>query len=1219
MPIPISQTLQLAGQQEVTPWQLPFEELSMGLSGKQDTYDKAVETTTTALSQVDEGGLHTTDLRNKMLEDYRAEEQGLLEDLEMGIVNTGKIKSFASRIVNDPRNQALKYDREVFSPMTAQAKYNGTLDNSATNLLDENGNYAQVGKVEDFSQLGYVANEDYVEYLTERLKPFVNDKQAMANSINSNFNDLLKSGQLKEILGEYGISDDLDGVGEGDLVKVTYLKDGTPSVVTLKAGYEQIVESLTFQYLKERTLTPSPDGGLSYAQSIFNNNHAAVNYWSKANQYAGKANDFGAFTNEAVLPILQFLAFENKSISNQFSKTATPLSTDGGGGGASETPEASSDYQVTSIMSGISANEQFTQALKDAGVDINKEDIGLTDLTTGINNTRKMIGESKDNNQRRATTLNELYNQNLPSPNFTRVSDSDDEKAAQAAEPFNFEFITTDEDGFLKMNIKEEDYVTAALKYAQDNEIEMINGIPVTNQSEVIESLKGQHAFIINDANSKSINSDYEINTFNSSLMTQSQSLENLTDTRDYLFKLEGVDMSSYEKNREEISNTIPEKSWKSSAVSNILNKNKMTPAELERNNYVYSTDFQMKDPLTNLVMTLFPNNKPGWWGKDFFNLDNPEEAALYDQKLRFVAESFMPQDLKLLYMNPNERDDERIQNYFAEEIDKLKTEDYSATNSLANDAQNEVDEKAKEDLTPKQLEALNKDIDVRKDLMLRSQNIYFFNPFAPAGSSAEISQRKEFIRTLTQGVQNEMISLTDLSNVRFTYTNGTLDGGGQNYLRQLLNGAVIKTTSVEEDGGAAGKIVLYNEVSKESFDVAFKYDDGEFNADGSPKLKIMLRVPNMQEKDGNVKKTLKGLGKDESDLILDWIEIDIPNEQSSSLYQNLDNEFRNTDSNYTRLIDQARQNHILKEVTEKGYTTTTLYYDDEDPSNDVGINWAQVAGDNPNETRYEGYISIAGKENEMQIIATNPYQIANIEKTIKDMVAYEDEVAAAITAGGYEDIVAQFQNVIYSGEMFNEEGQKHSSSQLLTTLINLKPAYTEAQFNGLGVKVKEGTYKYISSDNILPLTQNYLENNTEAIKKNISGWTGEIRYGDDLSGPILTKEVKSSYESTLSKIGEFLVSNNGNALGLSGYDIVIESALRSKETVEALPEESGKVSWSKSNHSLGRSVDITLKDANGNKANGKAFEYLEEYLKYYNISALAHGDGDHLHLHIDF
>ena len=1201
MPIPISQTLQLAGQQEVTPWQLPFEELSMGLSGKQDTYDKAVETTTTALSQIDEGGLHTTGLRNKMLEDYRAEEQGLLEDLEMGIVNTGKIKSFASRIVNDPRNQALKYDRETFSPMTAQAKYNGTLDNAATNIIDENGNYTQVGKIEDFSQLSYVANQDYVQYLTERLKPFMNDKQAIANSINSQF------------------SNSKEGKGKGDLVKVSSLPNGTPIIQTLQEGYEQVIESLTFEYLKQKTLTPSPDGGDSYGQSIFNNNHAAVNYWSKNNQYAGKANDFEAFTNEAVLPVLQFLTFENKSISNEFSKTATPLSTDDGGGGGSETPEASSDYQVTSIISGISTNEQFTQALKDAGVDVNKEDIGLTDLTTGINNTRKMIGESKDNSQRRATTVNQLYNQNLPSPEFTRVSDTDNGKVAQAAEPFNFEFITTDKDGFLEMNITKEDYVTAALKYAQDNKIEMINGIPVTNPSEVIESLNKQHASIINEANSKSINLDYEINTFNSSLMTQSQSLENLTGTRDYLFKLEGVDMSSYEKDREKIANTIPEKSWTSSVVSNILNKNKMTPAELEINNYVYSTDLRMTDPLTDLVMTLFPNNKPGWWGKDFFNLDNPEEAALYNQKLRFVAKSFMPQDLKLLYANPDARDDERIQNYFAEEIDKMKTEDYFATNSLANDAQNEVDEKAKKELTPKQLEALNKDIDVRKDLMLRAQDIYFFNPLSMAGSSAEISQRKEFTRTLTEGVDNELKVLTDLSNVRFTYTNGTLDSGGQKHLKQLLNGAVIKTTSVEEDGGAAGKIVLYNEVSKESFDLAFKYDDGEFNADGSPKLKIMLRVPNMKEKDGNVKKTLKGLGKDESDLILDWIEIDIPNQQSSTLYQSLDKQFRNTDSNYTRLIDQSRQNHILKEVTEKGYTTTTLYYDDDDPSNDVGINWAQVAGNNENETRYEGYITIAGKENKMQIIATNPYQIANIETTIKNMVALDKEVAAAISSGGFEEIVTEFQKVIYSGEVFNEQGQKHTSAELLATLINLEPAYTEAQFNGLGVKVKEGTYKYISPDNVLPLTQDYLENHTEAIKKNISGWTGEIRYGDDLSGPILTKEVKSSYESTLSKIGEFLVSDNGNALNLSGYDIVIESALRSKETTDALPDKSGKVSWSKSNHSLGRSVDITLKDANGNKASSEAFEYLEEYLKYYNISSDAHGDGDYLHLHIDF
>ena len=230
---------------------------------------------------------------------------------------------------------------------------------------------------------------------------------------------------MQELLGEYGISDALDGVGAGDLVKVTHDQNGNAQIVTLKAGYEQVVESLTFEYLKERTLTPSPGGGLSYAQSIFENNHAAVNYWSKANQYAGKANDFGAFTNEAVLPILQFLAFENKSISNEFSKTATVLDTDSDVKKGSETPEASSDYQVTSIVSGISVNEKFTKALEEAGVDVNKEDIGLTDLTNGINNTGQMIRESKSNNLQRATTVNELYNQNLSTPKFTRVSDTD--------------------------------------------------------------------------------------------------------------------------------------------------------------------------------------------------------------------------------------------------------------------------------------------------------------------------------------------------------------------------------------------------------------------------------------------------------------------------------------------------------------------------------------------------------------------------------------------------------------------------------------------------------------------------------------------------------------------------------------------------------------------------------------------------------------------------
>ena len=77
MPIPISQTLQLAGQQEVTPWQLPFEELAAGLEKKQQNFDAKSEAVSLLDSLIPESGVFTVEAKQGLLDDIDSRHQEL--------------------------------------------------------------------------------------------------------------------------------------------------------------------------------------------------------------------------------------------------------------------------------------------------------------------------------------------------------------------------------------------------------------------------------------------------------------------------------------------------------------------------------------------------------------------------------------------------------------------------------------------------------------------------------------------------------------------------------------------------------------------------------------------------------------------------------------------------------------------------------------------------------------------------------------------------------------------------------------------------------------------------------------------------------------------------------------------------------------------------------------------------------------------------------------
>ena len=1144
MPIPISNTLQLAGQQNVTPWELPFAELDATLAAKQSTFDKAMETLTTAKSAIPQGGLHTTDLRNQMLEEYTQKEQALLADLEEGKINTGAIKSFASQIVNDPRNQALKYDAEVFSPNTAKLNYDGTLSNSAHNIMDKNGNYSQVSKVEDFANLGYVANQDAGAYISERLRTDITP---------------YKSKIVEEINKKLGPS--ATGKPAAKLVTV----GDQQYIVANDSSRSTEIESIVQKYMEEKIFTPNELGGLTYAEQMYNNNTSAINYLKQKHFYeTGKEYTFEDFKNKDLLPIAQALLFENISTIKIDNEELIPVPNNGeskSNGGSGDGNIIDPDQlQLVPLLQGVhNAKIMLENFKKYSTIDL-KEEPTLESLYEGINTIKANITTEKENGTRKANTLSSLFQQELAKQNINL--------------PAGVSLMEVDEDGLVNptsMTVEE---------YAKK-----VYGEKVTSQQ--IKEITPQFEKAMNYVQSSlQKGGQYDVFDHNSKMISQQQTLAQVEEVRNNLYKLNTNKTGIYEVEKKKLMATVPS-SIGFNISSNILKNNNVSAEQLKNGNYVYYQD------LTSLTNPT----------KVIYNLDNPAEKKAFEDDIELKAKG------KVVGMQVNGKlDPSQVPAFIEREKEKAYSLAKEKISETVKDYENLVDEKLVEKLSDTEKKQIEAGIANLSDLQLRTQNIFFFNDMSMPGSSAEISARKHFQEQVQEGVKYELITLQDLSAVKNGVTNTTLSPEQQKYFNKIVKGTDVQFKTVDEDGKSQITMTTKVDGIEQSVKIGFKYDDGEIDSEGRPALKVMMYIPGISSKDGTVESQVKDLGL--TDIVLDWVEVDVKSD--GTLYKHLNDQFMgDPTSNFTKMLNNQRQNVILKDIETKGYTSTNLHKSNDNPKDDVNIEWQLIpAGKDNVEDVYAGYLTIGGKQNTgYRITAANPYKIAEAEQMLMT-IANSPMTASIVKDGKYPPLAIEFAKVLKNGAEPNT-ADINSANTILHKLLNNKPAYTEAQFSATGVEVKKGQYKYIQEENQHPLTDEYFAGVTTHIQNNVNNqWSGNLIMGTDVSAPIITKDSEPIFRELVANISDYLTYS-----GIGDYDIVVEGGLRSLEKAIELQSKpgSGALDWNTSNHSLGKSVDITIKKGNSKQPDAVFLE-LENWLKGKGFKIDAHGADMHIH-----
>lgn len=245
MPIPISQNLQLAGQQEVTPWQLPFEELAGGLEQKQKNFDTKAEEVALLETLIPESGVFTIDAKQSLLDDYTPEIQKLEEELyNTGNVSKGRIAALARTIEQDERVAALNEDTKVWTPFYQEKLKTGKIDQGVHNFYDENGMPRQAMTKSDLS-FQYLDQVPYMQNTAEFLDKYVK----------ANITQILDDSGIK-----YQISPLTGKVEVYDEVTKTYSEDRT---------YERIMD----------VVVNTVDGRYSMGQNLWNSDDENVFFY----------------------------------------------------------------------------------------------------------------------------------------------------------------------------------------------------------------------------------------------------------------------------------------------------------------------------------------------------------------------------------------------------------------------------------------------------------------------------------------------------------------------------------------------------------------------------------------------------------------------------------------------------------------------------------------------------------------------------------------------------------------------------------------------------------------------------------------------------------------------------------------------------------------------------------------------------------------------------
>lgn len=1014
MPIPISQNLQLAGQSDVTPWELPYEPMFAALANQQKTFNDNLDNLAKIPELVPKGGVHTTDIRNNLLNEINAD----LDTARAGMSETGKldpmiIPRLKAKLTSDPRLQELELDEKYITPNSLKNRYEGELDNSAHNVLDKNGNWTQLGKgVESLSEIGFIKNEDYMNYLTTQIKGVVTkDIKNIADIINTNFKTRKTA----------------DGTVIGNVVRVEYGPTGEPYLVTTKDEFSGEVESLTKSYLKERLLTASDENGISLAEAWFNNETNPINFFKKKEKFEGRGNTYEDFVNRAISPLVQGLQYTHRSTKTTTSKIATPLSDGGAGGsgGSGETPYIPEELALTGldVLYGIDSYQQFQKDMLE-NFDWNVGEVPTVEgMHKAVMNSEVVVENQINTNSKLAQTATEKIKKDIPELKNINFSS----------------LFSVGENGFIDLNTGADfiqDLEDAKTKRDKDQNV-VIDDNYVDNTIAKITNWLDVNGEDVQGANSK--------------LAIIKASQENLISMRENLHSFAGVDTEALKKKEDKFFNEVPTDKTiiqvsgndKSRMFSLQLRNSKLTAQEVKDGDYILS-------PITKELISSSNTVE--------FNKTIEENAIR-----RFVlAKGFIksPGDAyKWRQLSETEKDEYR------EEV-------YSNGKKRLKDYLSEYESKASEaiygDMEQSEKDYIEATLKMQSEFQVTTGTVFFMNDITRNHKPSDYTTAEKHIENLNKGTFQLIQNMTDLANVKWRFGNNTIgdDVNATAHFNALQKNATFEVKTNTESGDTKTQLTYKVNGKDMTADVGFRVDLGEFNEDGTPKIMMDLHLNGLP-----IDKTRKKVASEkygvQSDVALQVVEI--PMDMNSDLGKYIQKALYASDENYREVYTNKRYVKIKEDLVKTGQTKLSLFQDDINPANDINISWQHVAGKGSGKTEYKGKFSMGGLYQEDIILTANSaLQIRDLENSINAIATSPETVRALMdnpSGPAKQDILAHMATVLFSKPVSSlNDGQIKTANKIVDTLVK--------NFPTLSMGINEETFFYIQEQDRISLTE---------------------------------------------------------------------------------------------------------------------------------------------------
>jgi hypothetical protein len=456
--------IQLAEQTKVTPWELPYEELLVGLAGQQTAYDKKIED----LSGIDygTGGLFTQEASEGLKQKYDPTVQSYLEKLKKDpySVSTGEIKALSKKIVEDEAYKTMEYDVKYTTPEYLKKQSTGDNFHGINMFVDKDGKPIQVHNLTDLSTLEFVPHQnvmgDFSDFAQKYITPFTDH--------------LTKTGVT---------------ITEDPLVPGRYVYSEKSETGEVKRLSPEDVAKRMFNH------TGFSGDGKTFLQAYFDENSKDVNFYKLKFQREndGVAPTLEDYKRDVAIPAARLLMFNN--ISRKESEIPINQPGDGGSkrGGGGDTPSDPTDDLTFNQISYFIRMEEVMELL---GVNDPNEKVTVQKVSNAVNKKEELWKTSYNNNKQVLSNVR------------ARFEDSEDEifkknpTLAKYREAIEFDM---DETGAISIGVKAgqkpDTDLNKLIANIQSNpsqylgvDINMLNSTAVNNRSrfEQIQALQNE-------------------------------------------------------------------------------------------------------------------------------------------------------------------------------------------------------------------------------------------------------------------------------------------------------------------------------------------------------------------------------------------------------------------------------------------------------------------------------------------------------------------------------------------------------------------------------------------------------------------------------------------------------------------------------------------------------------------------------------------------------